>query len=154
MSEDSKNETEKKAREPKKNSIPATEVRDLTKDIPQYEKASFLVVGHKNGVRLAIPRTGGVSRAYFYGDYSLIPSDEAIQVYSVDERKQEHLGGITAKVDFEKGVDAARRALGLLIDVVRAAPAPAAKPKREPKAKPAEETPAESTESPTTAEAE
>lgn len=143
MSEDNQNEkaaesTEtktKKVREPKKNSIPAAEIKDLTDGIPQYEKASFLVVGHKNGVRIALPRTGGVSRAYFYGDYSIIPNDEAIRVFTVDERKEDRLGGITAKVDFEKGSEAARRALGKLIDVVRSAPAPAVKPKREPKPK-------------------
>lgn len=128
-------EAAKKTRQPKKNSIPASEIKALTDGIPQYEKASFLVVGHKNGVRIALPRTGGVSRAYFYGDYSIIPSDEAIRVFSIDERKADRLGGITARVDFDKGEEAAKRALGKLVEVVRAAPVPAPKAKREPKAK-------------------
>lgn len=128
-------EVVKKTREPKKNSIPAAEIKALTDGIPQYEKASFLVVGHKNGVRIALPRTGGVSRAYFYGDYSIIPADDAIRVFSIEERKADRLGGITARVEFDKGADAARRAIGKLVEVVKAAPAPAPKPKREPKPK-------------------
>ncbi|MBV9125674.1 MAG: hypothetical protein JO112_20180 [Planctomycetes bacterium] len=135
MSEDNTNE--KKAREPKKNSIPSTEVKALVAGIPQYDKASFLVVGHKNGVRIALPKTTGVSRAYFYGngDYTAIPEDEAITVFSEEERKQNRRGGIMAEVNFDLGVEAAKRALGKLVAVVKAAPAPKAKPKAEPKVK-------------------
>jgi hypothetical protein len=131
-----------KAREPKKNSIPKTEIDALVKDLPQYTKTSFLVVGHKNGVRLAIPLTAGVSRVYFYGndDYSTIPDDEAITVFDEANRKEHRRGGIMAEVDFEKGLDAARRALGKLVDAVKVAPTPEVKPKREPKAKKADET--------------
>lgn len=131
MSED--NGEDKKAREPKKNSIPSTEVKALVAGIPQYEKASFLVVGHKNGVRLALPKTTGVSRAFFYGngDYSTIPEDEAITVFSEEERKEGHKGGIMAEVNFELGLEAAKRALGKLVEVVKAAPAPKAKTKTE-----------------------
>lgn len=141
MSEDTK---QKKAREPKKNSIPADEVKALVEGIPSYTKASFLVVGHKNGVRIALPKTSGVSRAYFYaaGDYSKIPEDEAITVFDEATRKDGHKGGIMAEVNFDLGVDAARRALGKLVDVVKATPAPAAKPKPVPKAKKAEAAPA------------
>ncbi len=128
---------EKKAREPKKNSIPKTEIEALVQGLPQYTKTSFLVVGHKNGVRLAIPLTSGVSRVYFYGndDYSTIPDDDAITVFDEANRKEHRRGGIMAEVDFEKGLEAARRALGKLVDAVKAAPTPAEKPKREPKPK-------------------
>lgn len=128
---------EKKAREPKKNSIPKSEIDTLVQGLPQYTKTSFLVVGHKNGVRLAIPLTSGVSRIYFYAndDYSLIPEDEAITVFDEADRKQHRRGGIMAEVDFEKGLEAARRALGKLVDAVKTAPTPAAKPAKVPKAK-------------------
>ncbi len=131
MSEDSNDE--KKAREPKKNSIPSAEVKALVAGIPQYEKASFLVVGHKNGVRLALPKTTGVSRAFFYGngDYSTIPEDEAITVFSEEERKEGRKGGIMAEVNFELGLEAARRALGKLVNAVKASPVPKAKAKTE-----------------------
>lgn len=126
-----------KKREPKKNSIPQDEIETLVAGIPSYTKTSFRVVGHKDGVRLAIPLTSGVSRVYFYGndDYSLIPEDDAITVFDEADRKQHRRGGIMAEVDFDKGLEAARRAIGLLVNVVKVAPAPAAKPKREPKPK-------------------
>lgn len=126
-----------KPREPKKNSIPRTEIEALVKDLPQYTKTSFLVVGHKNGVRLAIPLTAGVSRVYFYGndDYTIIPADDAITVFDEANRKEHRRGGIMAELDFEKGLDAAKAALVKLIDVVRAAPIPVDKPKKEPKPK-------------------
>ncbi len=134
MSEDKTDE--KKAREPKKNSIPQEEIACLTAGIPQYEKTSFLVVGHKDGVRLALPKTSGVSRAYFYGngDYSLIPDDEAITVHSEEVRKEQRKGGIMAEVNFELGLEAAKRALTKLVAVVRNAPAPADKALAKPKA--------------------
>jgi hypothetical protein len=141
MSDEAKNDAEKKPREPKKNSIPSTEIEALTNGIPQYKKTSFLVVGHRDGVRIALPLTAGVSRAYFYGngDYSLIPQHDAITVFTEEQRKEQRRGGIMAEVDFEKGLDAAREALTKLIEVVRAAPAPApkalAKPKEPRKAK-------------------
>lgn len=124
-----------KARESKKNSIPAERVKVLTEGLPKYEKASFFIVGHKDGVRLAIPKTSGVSRTYFYanGDYSLIPDHPSIRTWSVEERKEQNRGGIMAEVNFEDNVDDAEVALALLVDVVRKAPAPAPKPKREPK---------------------
>lgn len=135
MSED--NDSAKKARKPKNNSIPASEVKALVAGLPQYDKTAFLVVGHKNGVRIALPKTVGVSRAFFYGngDYKSIPEDEAITVFTEEERKQSRRGGVMAEVNFELGVEAARRALGKLVDAVKAAPAPAAKPKAEPKLK-------------------
>lgn len=137
MSDTEESTAEKKAREPKKNSIPKTEIEALVTGLPQYTKTSFLVVGHKNGVRLAIPLTAGVSRVYFYGndDYSTIPDDEAITVYDEANRKEHRRGGIMAEVDFEKGLEAARRALGKLVAAVKTAPTPATKPKREPKPK-------------------
>lgn len=138
MSEETKTETaaEKKAREPKKNSIPSTEVDKLIAGIPSYKKTSFLVVGHRDGIRIALPLTTGVSRAYFYGngDYSLIPSHDAITVFTEEQRKEQRKGGIMAEIDFEKGLDQAREALTLLIEVVRAAPAPAPKAVAKPKA--------------------
>jgi hypothetical protein len=125
--------TEKKAREAKRNSIPFAEVQALVDGIPQYDKASFLVVGHKNGVRLALPRTTGVSRAYFYGngDYSLIPDLTAITTFTEEQRKEQRRGGIMAEVEFDN-LDLARQALEALVKVVRSAPAPTpklAKPK-------------------------
>lgn len=141
MSEDSdttETADEKKAREPKKNSIPSDEVRALVAGLPQYDKASFLMVGHRNGVRLALPKTTGVSRAFFYGngDYAAVPEDEAITVFSEEQRKEGRKGGIMAEVNFELGLDAARRALGKLVGAVKAAPVPQAKPaKAPPKAK-------------------
>ncbi len=125
---------EKKAREPKKGSIPAEEIAALVDGIPQYEKTSFLVVGHRDGVRIALPKTSGVSRAYFYanGNYALVPLDEAITIFTEEQRKEQRKGGIMAEVNFEHGTEAARRALGKLVDAVRAAPAPIVK---EPKVK-------------------
>ncbi len=126
-----------KKREPKKNSIPADEIKTLIEGLPQYTKTSFLVVGYKNGVRLAIPKTTGVSRTYFYAndDYSLIPEDEAITVFDEADRKEHRRGGIMAEIDYDKGLEAARRALTKLIDVVKATPAPAEKPAKVPRAK-------------------
>lgn len=133
MSENS-NETDKKAREPKKNSIPYTEIEQLVTGIDSYKKTSFLVVGHRDGVRLAIPLTTGVSRVYFYGDnnYDLVPTHDSIVEFTPEQRKEQRKGGIMAEVDFEKGLDGAREALKLLVDVVRNAPEPQkklAKPK-------------------------
>lgn len=127
---------EKKPREPKKNSIPADEINALVAGITQYKKTSFLVVGHKDGVRIALPLTSGVSRAYFYGngDYSLVPKHDAITVFTEEQRKEQRKGGIMAEVDFDKGLDQAREALKALIEVVRAAPEPAAKALAKPKA--------------------
>jgi hypothetical protein len=125
-----------KARESKRNSIPSDVVSDIVTDIPQYTKASWLVVGHRGGVRLALPRTNGVSRAYFYGngDYAQIPSHPAITVFTEEQRKEKHLGGVMAEVDFSAGVEAATAALALLAGIVRRAEAPPAKGLREPKA--------------------
>lgn len=141
MSDDNSEMTgtaEKRTREPKKNSIPSSEVKALVAGLPQYEKASFLMVGHKNGVRLALPKTAGVSRAFFYGngDYKSVPEDEAITVFSEEQRKEGRKGGIMAEVNFELGLESARRALGKLVAAVRAAETPKAKPaKAPPKAK-------------------
>lgn len=124
-----------KTSEPKRNSIPNEAVAALIAGIPQYEKTSFNVVGHKGGVRLALPKTNGVGRAYFYGngDYSLVPSHPAITSFSEEERKAARLGGIMAEVNFELGVEAATEALTALIEVVRNAPAPAPKAVKQPK---------------------
>lgn len=140
--------TEKKGREPKKNSIPRDEVKKIVHGIPAYEKASFDVIGHKDGVRLAIPKTGGVSRAYFYanGDYSLVPEHPAIKRFSEEERKERRLGGIMAEVEFDD-VAKAREALALLVGIVRKAEAPKAKEKKAPKAK-AEKKPEASSDQP------
>lgn len=126
----------KRVREPKKNSISMSEVELLTDGLPSYKKAAFLVLGHKDGVRLAVPLTNGVSRAYFYGmgDYTLIPSHESINVLSEEKRKEDHLGGIMAEVSFANGVDSGREAFKLLVDVVKNAPVPAKKELKKPKA--------------------
>jgi hypothetical protein len=142
MSEDTTQAAAKKTREPKKNSIPTEAVERMTQGLPGYEKASFVVIGHKNGVRIALPKTNGVSRAYFYGngDYALVPAHDAITVFSEEERKAQHRGGIMAEVNFEKGIEAAASALEALVEAVRKAPTPpekgASKPKepKEPKA--------------------
>lgn len=134
MSEEN-SENEKKAREPKKNSIPTEKVVELTAGLPRYEKTSFLVIGHRSGIRIALPKTSGVSRAYFYGngDYASIPTHGAITVFSEGQRKERRLGGIMAEVNFEKGIEAATEALALLTDVVRQAQAPAPKGVKAPK---------------------
>lgn len=119
----------------KRNSIPFEAINSSITGIPQYNKASFLMVGYAGGVRLALPKTNGVSRAYFYGagDYTLVPQHEAIVTFSKDERKAQHMGGIMARVDFDRGLEAATEALHLLIEVVRSAPPPP--PRGEKKAK-------------------
>ncbi len=128
MDDNTTQDKQRKPRESKKNSIPMTEVHELAKGINQYEKTSFLMIGHKNGVRLALPKTSGVSRVYFYaGSYAAIPDDPAITVFTEEQRKELRKGGIMAEVNFSLGVDAARDALVKLIDVVRATPAPEAK---------------------------
>lgn len=138
--------TEAKA---KRNSIPRDQVDALIAGIPQYDKASFLMVGHRDGVRLAIPKTlTGVSRAYFYGlgNYDLIPRLPCVEVFSPERRRELRKGGIMAEIDFTIGGVAAVDALRALIEVVRVAPPPAPKalkkPKlpREPKASPSDET--------------
>lgn len=132
MSEDTKQAAKK--REPKKNSIPATEIKEMVHGLPQYTKTSFLVVGHKDGVRLAIPLTSGVSRAYFYGNgnYSLVPDHPAIESFDEATRKQKRKGGIMAEVKFDD-LDQAREALKLLVGVVKHAPTPAPKAVKQPK---------------------
>jgi hypothetical protein len=154
--ENSTSPAAKKAREPKKNSIPQATVTALVEGIPQYEKESFLVVGHKGGVRVALPLTTGVSRVYFYGnnDYSLIPQHEAITVFSEEQRKEGRKGGIMAEVDFGKGLDLALSALTALVEVVRNAKAPEpklAKPKAPKKPKKAAAAPIEADETATDA---
>lgn len=128
--------TEKKVREIRRSSIPTDVVEGLVADLPRYSKASFDVIGHRNGVRIAVPKTNGVSRVYFYGcdDYSLVPVHPAIRQFSVEDRKENNRGGIMAEIDFSGGSDVALEALRVLIDVVRAAPAPAPKGVKAPKA--------------------
>ena len=123
MSEDTNNtntDEAKKARDPKRNSIPAEKVNALVAGLPQYNKTSFLVVGHKDGVRLAVPVTSGVSRVYFYGDgdYSIIPEHMAITVFTEEQRKEGRKGGIMAEVDFAKGTDLAYSALEALVEEI------------------------------------
>lgn len=148
MSEEQGQEQEAaEAAKAKRNSIPRDEIDALVAGLPRYEKTSFLVVGHRGGVRIAIPKTStGVSRAYFYasGDYSLIPSLPAIKVADPDERKAQRKGGIMAEVDFTIGRDEALAALAALVEVVRSAPAPAPKGlKKAKRPKEADQAPAE-----------
>jgi len=121
--------TVKKPRESKKNLLTSDVVNALTAGLPQYEKTSFLMVGHRNGVRLALPKTTSIGRVYFYadGDYSLIPNDDAIIVYTEEQRKELRKGGIMAEVNFDLGVEAALRAFTKLVNVVKASAAPVAK---------------------------
>lgn len=138
MSEDQETMTSETETKPKakRNSIPRAEVDTLVAGIPQYEKTSFLMVGHRDGVRLAIPKTlTGVSRVYFYGndDYTLVPELPGIQVFDKTARKDLRKGGIMAEVDFDVGLEVAVAALKALIEVVRAAPAPAPKAVKKPK---------------------
>lgn len=132
---DSDDRNDPKTQGPKRISIPFDKIGELAAGIPQYDKASFLVIGHRRGVRIALPKTNGVSRAYFYGlgDYTLIPTNDAITVFTTDERKANRRGGIMAEVNFELGVEAAVEALTALIAVVRTADAPAAKGLKEPR---------------------
>ena len=115
---------EKKPRSPKKGSIPRTELDSMTHGLPGWDRASFHMVGTRNGVRIAVPRTRGISRAYFYaaGDYNRIPDHPAIRVFQPDERKERKLGGICAEIDFSAGLELAKEALGLMVRAVREAP--------------------------------
>jgi len=128
--QDATNATEesKKPRAPKKGSIPMEELVALEAGIPTWDRKSFHMVGPRDGVRLAVRKSAGISRAYFYaaGDYGLIPDHPAIRVYSPEERKEKKLGGVQAELSFEHGLDKAREALGLLVEAVRNAPAPSA----------------------------
>ena len=121
----------------KKALISNEKVLELTAGIPAYDKASFRVVGHRNGVRLALRRSAnGVGCAYFYGmgDYSLVPSHSAITPFTAEQRKERRLGGIMAEVAFGQGVESATEALALLVEVVRKAEEPAPKAIKAPKA--------------------
>jgi len=123
------------AARPKRRSLAWTDVDAITEGLPRHPKSSFLIVGHRSGVRLAIPRTvSGVSRAYFYGPYELVPPVEGIVVHTPEARKSGRKGGIVAEVDFELDPDVARGALCALIEVVRAAPPPPPRGTRQPKA--------------------
>lgn len=132
MSAETNNDkTEKRGRVSKKNSLSRESVDKIVAGSPSYEKASFLVVGYKGGVRIAIPKTGGVSRVYFYGmgDYSLVPLHTALKTFSEEERKELRKGGIMAEVLFDDLVLAAE-ALTLLVAVVNRATAPVRKVKK------------------------
>ncbi len=133
--EENMDETKTEAVSSKKNSISSDEVERITAGIPRYEKASFLVIGHRGGVRIALPKTNGVGRAYFYGngDYSLVPTHEAITVFSEEDRREHHRGGIMAEVNFSLGVELATDALARLVAIVAAAEAPAPKGAKAPK---------------------
>lgn len=126
---------EKKPRASKKNAVAADVVKALGEGVASYDKASFTVYGHKSGVRLAVPKAGSVSRAYFYagGDYALVPDHAAVKVFSEEVRKEKRLGGIMAEVDFSD-VALATEALGLLLAAVKAA-VPVEKKKPAPKKK-------------------
>lgn len=133
--------TEEKTR---RNSIPRTEVDEMIAGIPQFEKKAFTMVGNEKarGVRLAIASTKNVSRVYFYADddYQIIPELPGIVVFSKEDRKENHRGGVMAEIDFAVGADAARVALQALVDVVRSAPPKAPRPERKVKAPKAETT--------------
>lgn len=140
MSEEQQQEETKKPRGPKKGSIPRTELDALTGDIPTWDKASFHMVGPRDGIRLAVPRTRGISRAYFYGadDYRTIPDHPAIRVFQPDERRERKLGGIMAELDLSHGLELAREALGLLVQAVRSAPVDVGESPAEPSPEPTE----------------
>lgn len=129
---------------PKRAALPWSEVDALTDGIERHEKASFWVIGHRNGTRLAVPKTvAGVSRAYFYGTYEQVPAVPGITTFTPEERKLLHRGGIIAEVAFELGAEVASAALAALVAAVRAAPAPAPRGERKPRQPKAPKTPAE-----------
>lgn len=103
----------------KKNSVSFADVMNMVDGLPSYEKKSFLLVGTKGSVRLAIPKGEKISRFYFYGDddYSLVPQHPAVVQYTVEERKAKKLGGIMAEVLFTE--ESYSEALQLLVDAVR-----------------------------------
>lgn len=115
------NDNQEKKREPRKNTLPFDEVISMGEGLPSHSKKSWHIFGDPKGIRIAVPTTTGVGRVFFYGDdnYDLIPDDPAITVFSHEERKERKLGGIMAKVSFEDGLEAAKVALGKLLDVVR-----------------------------------
>ena len=116
-----KTKAERKPRKAKSGSIPREELDQLSDGIHTWDKKSFHMIGPKGGVLLAVPKSKGVSRAYFYaaGDYNLIPEHPAIKVYQPDERKERKLGGVMAELDFSQGLELAREGLGLLLESVR-----------------------------------
>ncbi len=113
--------TVRRARKAKNGSIPRAELDALADGIPTWNKTAFHMVGPRDGVRIAVPNTQGILRAYLYagGDYAIIPEHPAIRVFQPDERKERKLGGVQAELDFSLGLDNAREALGLLVEAVR-----------------------------------
>ena len=116
-----KNPDERKARKPKAGSISREDLVRLAAGIQTWDRKSFQMIGPKGGVLLAVPKSKGVSRAYFYaaGDYNLIPDHPAIRVYQPDERKERKMGGVMAELDFSHGTESALEGLELLLKAVR-----------------------------------
>lgn len=133
MSDNDNNESTETAVEAKapprasKASVMSADVAPLVDGIESFDKSAFRVYGQQRGVRLALPLTQKISRTFFYGEP--VPEHPAIVKYTEQERKDQRLGGITARVDFDQGPAAAIEAIGLLAEAVRKAPAPEAKPK-------------------------
>lgn len=119
---------------PKRNALPWADVLAMVDGIDRYEKTSFLVIGHRGGTRLAIPKTStGVSRAYFYGTYEQLPIHPAITAFSVADRKRLHRGGIIAEVNFELSIEEATAGLAALVGIVRGAAPPAPRGEKKPR---------------------
>lgn len=136
MSDNDNNESTETAVEAKapprapKASVMSADVAQLVDGIESFDKSAFRVYGQQRGVRLALPLTQKISRTFFYGEP--VPEHPAIVKYTEQERKDQRLGGITARVDFDQGPAAAIEAIGLLAEAVRKAPAPAPKAKAKP----------------------
>lgn len=120
--------SEKKKRTSTKAAVLAVDISSSLEGLPSYEKASFRVYGHKSGVRLALPVTQKIGRAYFYGG-DITVDHQAVVSFTAEERKERRLGGVTAEVDFTKGADLAREAIELLAEHVRKYE-PVAKPEK------------------------
>lgn len=147
MSDNENNDTNETAVEAKappraaKASVMSADVAPLVDGIESFDKSAFRMYGKQRGVRLALPLTQKISRTFFYGEP--VPEHPAIVKYSEQERKDQRLGGITARVDFDQGPALAIEAIGLLAEAVRKAPAPEAKAKPASKEKPAKKAKAE-----------
>lgn len=124
------------AEKTRRGSIPREDVEAAITGIPTFPKKAFLMVGHAQdrGTRLAVALTKKVGRVYFYGDYGQLPSVPGVRVYTEDERKAERLGGVIAAVDFSASPEEYTAAFAALVDVVRNAPPPPARPARATKA--------------------
>lgn len=117
--------------------------------LPVTSKSAFKMVGHPNGVRLAVAKSKRVSRVFVYHAQ---PTHPGVIHRDEEYRKEMRYGAIQAEIDFTQPEEVVLDAIRACLKAVASAPAPSseaaaeAKPKaeRKPRAKkaapPAEET--------------